>query len=210
MEYIHIKNLDKFHPGYKDRTLQWAKIYFKMVQGDPDCEMIEDEIDWARLLKFILLELEAQKPIPLDEKYLTKKGFNLKKRPISKTLQMLYNFIEVLQNSEDTVHRVRVREEKDKEKSIDVTSFENLYLKYPKKVGKKDALRHFKASVKTDEDLKNINKALYNYIASDRVAKGFIQNASTWFRNWQDWIDFTETTCKQCKGTGKYENKRGY
>ena len=70
MDYIHVKNLDKYHPGYKDRTLQWAKIYFRMVQGDPDCEMIEDEIDWARLIKFILLELEAQKPLPLNDKYL--------------------------------------------------------------------------------------------------------------------------------------------
>ena len=44
MQYIHIRSLEKYHPGYKDRTLQWAKIHFKMVQGDPDCEMITNEM----------------------------------------------------------------------------------------------------------------------------------------------------------------------
>lgn len=102
MEYIHVKNIEKFHPGYKDRTLQWAKIYFKMVQGDPDCEMIDSEIDWGRLIKFILLELEAQKPIPLNPKYLTRKGFDLKKRPIKLTIAMLHNFLEVIHLESET------------------------------------------------------------------------------------------------------------
>ena len=96
MKYIHVKALEKYHPGYKDRKLRWAKIYFDMVQGDPDCELIENEIDWGRLLKFILLELQAQKPIPLNDQYLIKKGFDPEMRPISLTIQMLHNFIEVV------------------------------------------------------------------------------------------------------------------
>ena len=43
--FIHVINLEKYHPSYKDRTLVWAKIYFNMIQGDPDCEMIESETD---------------------------------------------------------------------------------------------------------------------------------------------------------------------
>ncbi|HDY68733.1 MAG TPA: hypothetical protein ENH85_13210 [Candidatus Scalindua sp.] len=96
LKYIHVKNLEKFHPGYKDRTLTWAKINFNMVQGDPDCELITNETDWGRLIKFILLELQAKKPIPLDEGYLKKKNFNPKNRPISKTLQVLHNFIDIV------------------------------------------------------------------------------------------------------------------
>ena len=71
-------------------------------------------------------------------------------------------------------------------------SFEEIFLKYPKRVGKKNAVRHFKASVKTEQDWLDIQIALKNYLASERVAKGFIQNASTWFNNWRDWIDFKE------------------
>lgn len=113
MRYIHVKNIEKFHPGYKDRELSWAKIHINMVSGDPDCEMVTNEIDWARLIKFILLELRARKPIPLEADYLTKKGFDLKKRPISLTLEMLHNFVVVVEKSTE----VRVLEESREEKS---------------------------------------------------------------------------------------------
>lgn len=129
MKYIHIKNLNKYHPGYKDRTLQWAKIYFKMVQGDPDCELIENEIDWGRLIKFILLELEAQKPIPINERYLTKKGFNLKKRPISLTINMLHNFIEVIHGDVDMPTDTR-HVDKDKDKEEEKKENKIQYIKY--------------------------------------------------------------------------------
>ena len=196
MEYIHIRNLQKYHPGYKDRTLQWAKIYFKVVQGDPDCEMITDEIDWGRLIKFILLELEAQKPIPIDDKYLTRKGFDLKKKPISLTLNMLHNFLEVIHSDvdipTDTRHvdkdKSRVEESRVDKKENVLFDFESIWSKYPSKVGKEAAARKFKLTVKTDQDFKDIQTALDNYIKSDRVTKGFIQNGSTWFNQWRDWI----------------------
>lgn len=92
---MHVRNIEKFHPGYKDRKLIWAKIFFDMVQGDPDCEMIENEVDWSRLIKFIVLELQAQAPIPIDKKFLERKGFDFKKRKIELTLQALQKFVEV-------------------------------------------------------------------------------------------------------------------
>jgi len=124
MKYIHVKSLEKYHPKYKDRTLQWAKIYFNMVQGDPDCEMIVDEIDWARLLKFILLELQAKRPIPMDSSYLTKKGFNLKKRPIDLTLRMLHNFLICVSDDYTDKDKEEDKEDKDKEDKDDYLSFE--------------------------------------------------------------------------------------
>lgn len=112
MEYIHIKNLEKYHPGYKDRPFQWAKISISMIQGDPDCELITNETDWARLIKFILLELKAKQPIPLDPVYLTRKGFDLKARPISLTINALQHFIETvtlpLRESNENVMQSRV------------------------------------------------------------------------------------------------------
>lgn len=120
MKYIHVKNLEKYHPGYKDRKLQWAKLYFTAVQGDPDWELIDNEIDFARMIKFIILELEAQQPIPINEKYLTKKGFNLKKRPIFLTLNLLHNFVDVVtQLSKTCVLEEEKEEEKEKEEDKD-------------------------------------------------------------------------------------------
>lgn len=101
MQYIHVKSLDKFHPGYKDRTLLWAKINICMVQGDPEMEMIENETDKWRFVCFILLELQAQKPIPLNDDYFRRKGFDLKKRPISLTIKMLHNFLDIVTSDVD-------------------------------------------------------------------------------------------------------------
>ncbi len=81
-----------------------------------------------------------------------------------------------------------IDKEKEKDK-IPVLVFNKLWERYPNKDGKKAALRRFKASVKTKQDVKNINKALDNYLKSEKVKKGYIKNGSTWFNNWEDWVD---------------------
>ena len=79
----------------------------------------------------------------------------------------------------------------DKKQDKYMSTFEELWKEYPNKDGKKEAIRHFKTTVKTDADRLNVKKALLNYLQSTNVKKGFIKNGSTWFNNWQDWIDFT-------------------
>lgn len=108
--------------------------------------------------------------------------------------------------------------DKDKDKDKDIYNikgvvkggFEEIYLKYPNKVGKKEALHHFEASVKTEQDWQNIQVALKNYLVSSRVAKGFIMNASTFFNNWRDWVNYKEEFCSKCKGKGIYTSSTGY
>lgn len=99
MEYIHIKRIEDYHPKYKDRELQWCKAYFKMLNADPEFEMLE-EIDKWRFLAFVMLELQTKKPVPVDEPYLARKGFNFKKRPMSLTIKMLHNFIILVDEGE--------------------------------------------------------------------------------------------------------------
>ncbi len=70
---VHVKNLEKYHANYKDRTLIWCKVYFTMLNADPEFEMVE-EIDKWRLLAFVMLELQIKKPVPLNDKYLKRKG----------------------------------------------------------------------------------------------------------------------------------------
>ena len=113
MEYLHIKNLEKYHPTYKDRNLIWCKAYFSMINADPEFEMLE-EIDKWRYLAFIMLEIQSKKPIPLEDKYLIRKGFNLKKRSISLTLKMLQNFI-MLYTEDEKVRAVEVDKEVEEE-----------------------------------------------------------------------------------------------
>ena len=69
--------------------------------------------------------------------------------------------------------------------------FESLWDKYPKKLGKKEALKHYLGSVKTEQDKTDIETALEKYLA---YAAGketrYIQHGRTWFNNWQDWIEY--------------------
>lgn len=69
--------------------------------------------------------------------------------------------------------------------------FEFIWSQYPNRIGKKQALKHFNTSVRTQDDYLNIQKALANYLNSKAVKSGYIQNGSTWFNNWQDWIDYS-------------------
>lgn len=79
---------------------------------------------------------------------------------------------------------------KDKEPPIvpKGTEFDLIWNTYPKRVGKKSAERYYAASVKTAEDKVDIESALRRYLSSERVKAGYIQNGSTWFNNWRDWI----------------------
>lgn len=131
MQYIHVKNLERFHPGYKDRSLLWAKINCAMAQGDPEMEMIDNEIDKWRFICLILLELQAKKPLPFDDGYFTRKGFDLKKRSMSLTVQMLHNFINIVDESvEPSTEPVpqsreeKIRERVDKRESRLYVDFE--------------------------------------------------------------------------------------
>ena len=101
-------------------------------------------------------------------------------------------FMEHSENNQGTILPSISKDKLSKDKVSKECSFSKIFLKYPKKIGRKEAERHFMATVKTIEDFALIGIALEHYLKSERVAKGFVQNASTWFNNWQDWVDFEE------------------
>lgn len=80
-------------------------------------------------------------------------------------------------------------EEGLKKENIYSDFFEKLWAVYPSKDGKKEALRHFKASVKSEQDCDLINLALGNYL--EHLSQNNWKqpkNGRTWFNNWRDWI----------------------
>jgi len=95
---------------------------------------------------------------------------------------------------------------KTPEKTKTNVFFDEIWNDYPSRVGKKAALKSFLASVKTKEDFVLIKQALATYKKSERVMKGYIQNGRTWFANWQDWLDYSETVCPICKNRGEYQS----
>ncbi len=125
MQYIHVKNLEKHHPGYTERTLIWCRTYFTMLNSDPEFEMIP-EIDKWRFVSFIMLELQLKKPIPINENYLIRKGFDLKARPIAMTLKVLHTFIDIVTTdvTQSRVSKSRVKLDKSR-----YVLFEDLVIK---------------------------------------------------------------------------------
>jgi hypothetical protein len=82
--------------------------------------------------------------------------------------------------------------DEDEEEDLDIL-FETLWSKYPKPLGKKEARRHFDASVKTPEDVAAISVALQNYrvhLANNSTDERFIKHGSTWFNNWREWVNY--------------------
>jgi len=209
MEYVTVRNLEKYHPGYKDRHLVWGKICFTAIAGDPDWDLIENEVDKWRLVGIILLELKAKRPLPNDDAF-WKKYFNIDNRPMSLTLQMLQNFISSVTEESKVCSLEKSRIEKNRidknnvhfeensttlkanekpEKVAPVFNFDEIWELYPLKIGKKAAARHFSATIRTQADLDDLKKAIMHYKQSRQVLSGYVQHGSTFFNNWQDWVE---------------------
>lgn len=100
----------------------------------------------------------------------------------------------------NTNKEVYKKDKKDKkDKNIEQTNaFEKLWDIYPRKLGKKGAYIHFKASVKTDQDLSDIHTALHNYCKSTNgKEQEFIQHGKTWFNDWKDWVNYEPPQSKE-------------
>ncbi len=118
-------------------------------------------------------------------------------------LTAFFDFLKYpIDTPDGSIHTPQVKVEvgvEVKDKNIETISdkdFEPVWKLYPNRQGKKEALRHFRATVKTADDLKRIHVALTNYLKSERVSKGFIQNGSTWFNDWECWIEPSDIMVK--------------
>jgi hypothetical protein len=140
-------------------------------------------------------KLKKKFAVDADGKFYNVKLENEQIRRKSFTESRKQNFCGINQHSHMGAHTTsRMETEtvhitKDKDRVFD---FEKIWNRYPKKDGKKQAEKFFRSSVKTEEDWLNINKALDNYLKTENVVKGnlqYVKNGSTWFNNWEDWIN---------------------
>ena len=69
--------------------------------------------------------------------------------------------------------------------------FESLWKLYPRKQGKKDALKHYKRAVKegtTDDEIEAGIQSYVGYIEKNDVDKRYVKHGSAWF-NQEGWLD---------------------
>ena len=90
-----------------------------------------------------------------------------------------------------------------------ISTFDLLWRQYPNKQGRKDAIRHYKASVKTEDQITSIKTALENYLGhvADKEPQ-YIKNGSTWFNQWEDWIENPVTDYKKDRVESQKERER--
>jgi hypothetical protein len=128
-----------------------------------------------------------------------------------------YPFINQTQPIDDPsmTHTSPINGTKDKDKDKDkeilaiANSFSNIWDRYPKKLGRSDAERHYKKSVLSLTDIDLINKALDKYVAhiADKEPQ-YIKNGSSWFYQWRDWVNYEEPmTAEQKRELAKTEKQ---
>lgn len=203
MEHIHIKNLEKYHPGYKDgRKLLWIRWDIDAM-NDYKISKLTPSQRWL-FIGLICLELRSQQEVPNDEEWLST-ILNHPKQSIHKDLLMLQTLDMVVTNISNVCHLQTYIQTDIQTVVTDPCisyDFESIWSVYPSKIGKRDAEKHFRSSVKTDKDFSDIQTALDNYKKSDRVKKGYIQNGGRWFLHWRDWVSFKEGESQNNWGEG--------
>jgi len=87
----------------------------------------------------------------------------------------------------------------DKDKYNTEEFFNKVWSRYPRRLGRKEALRHYQATVKVEQDFLDINKALDNYLTTDNVVNKtkYILHGATWFNNWKDWVEYKDKAGRQ-------------
>lgn len=103
--------------------------------------------------------------------------------------------------------------DKDKDKDKDIKGgvgekelgawFEKVWVRYPSRDGKKEAIRHFRNSVRSLADFQRLEKSLDNYLAHLALPQNSFKqpkNGKTWFNNWQDWENWQEPERKKDAG----------
>jgi len=99
--------------------------------------------------------------------------------------------------SSDTIEKIREDKRREDNKNLSKEKqkwleghFNRLYELYPRKLKKQKAWGAFKKSIKTEKDIKDCETALENYIEYANTREpDFIKHASTWFNEWQEWVE---------------------
>jgi len=157
VQYLTVKNLELYHPGYKDRVLHWCKTHFKMLNADPEFEEL-CEIDKWRFMAFVMLELQIKKPVPLNPEYLKRKGFDLQKRPISLTIQMLHNFVNTVTQESKLCTKSRVEESRVEESRVEESRVEESRVEIEENREEKKGFFNIPDCLNTQEFIKTWNE----------------------------------------------------
>lgn len=101
---VHVVNIEKYVPAYKDRAFSWLKIYCRDAYDkktdthyrsffDDDEITHLDELNRYRFISLVAREVTLGGPVPLDERNLKIMGWDLEKCSKSRTLAVLQKLV---------------------------------------------------------------------------------------------------------------------
>jgi hypothetical protein len=193
MRFLQISKWDERQHYHDGRRPTWIKFFLDLLNPGKHPRYAAMS-DGAKLTLHHLWLLAAECDNKIPETWLTKDRLNMQTRPkVDEIVRAGYATYSSQTSSESSSPHVSVSvspssSHSEKLDSWQESAFATIWDEYPKRIGRKGALRHFKASVFGPDDLARLRMALANYLASGEVQRGFIQYGSTWFNNWLDWV----------------------
>jgi hypothetical protein len=222
MPTIHVKNLEKYQPKYKDgRRLLWIRWDIDSL-SDYRFTKLTPEQRWL-LVGLTCLEVKNQNPLPWDEKWIAEQlGFT--KNHISKHLLMLQTLELLVTDFKVECKSSSPTDRQTENTDRDVTPLQiyDHYAKTIKPGAKEDAIKNIVSLLKTgvskDDLLGRIN-AYKAKLTKDSTEPKFYIQANNFFGKAARYKDFEpikivqytapDPNCKACNATGKLQNGEG-
>lgn len=208
MKYLVVTNWDEYQ-GYKKGTRpDWIRIYPALLNPAKHVNFSRLS-DGAKLTLHHLRLLAAECDNIIPETWVTRERLNMQTRPKVDEV-VASGFAEwrlslatanCQTNSKDTLSLVSSASGLfNQETAFGEIWADILAARVPDPKHKALARRYFFGSVGSAELLSSLRKAIANYRESDRVAKGFVQDASTFMHDWQQWVDRNPVTKRAADG----------
>jgi hypothetical protein len=192
VEYLKVKNWEKFQQYNDGRPLHWIKV-FRAILTDYDFTQLSDA-EFGRLVKIWLLASQVKNKIPNDPKWIADKCSMRQKPNINTYIQlgMLIPYEIVRNRTETPTLSVPRKEKKRKEISA---HFETFWTAYPKKKSKGQAKKAFQKIQPDEHLLETMLSTIEKAKKSDDWQKDggqYIPYPATWL-NAEGWADVIET-----------------
>jgi hypothetical protein len=196
LRYLAITNWEEYQ-GYKKGTRpDWIRVYTALLNPAKHTGFARLS-DGAKLTLHHLRLLAAECDNVIPETWLSRERLNMQTKP--KVDEVVASGFAVWGLSSERQDKL-LRKDKDhlslvssasgsfdQEQAFGEIWADFLTARVPDPKHKALARRYFGASVKSPESLSSLRKAIANYRDSERVAKGFVQDASTFLHDWQTW-----------------------
>lgn len=203
MKYVAVKNWRK-HQNYEGRTPSWIKLWRDLLNPVEQAAYARLS-DGAKLTFIHLCLLASGTDNRTPESWVTRETLNMQTKPkLDELIVTGFASLKDIDPShnpviDDTMTTSSIGSKPSYSDSVsDSASFDQeesfsqvwadiISVKIPKPVRKALAEKHYRASVKDAATHQRLLVGLRFYRESERVSRGFIQDASSWFNNWQEW-----------------------